>query len=187
MQKLTLFLCTLFLMLASTTTLARTDLTRSPFKDVISTAVNEAEDDIDDLEATSSAASYLSDGLLNYRVARVTYDVASDGGGIGAYPLGVTLPANALLRQSYFYLKTQFVSASSGTLALSCEDANNIYSASTAVLTPTPGGALAGAQTGAASAMTGGISSACEVTATIASASFTGGKLNLFIEYLVRD
>lgn len=153
----------------------------SPFRETVVREINT-------LKAQNSTSSYSGDGLLSSRVARVTYDVSADGGGIGAHALGVTLPAHSMIKQAYFYLKSQFVSASSGTLALSCEDANNIYSASSAVLTPTPGGApLSGVSTGTAANMVVGIGSACEVTATIASASFTGGKLNLFLDYIVTD
>lgn len=138
------------------------------------------------LESQNSTTSYTADGLLSLRVARVTYDVSADGGGIGAHGLGVSLPANALLKQAYFYVKTQFVSASNGTVALSCEDANNIYSA-TNITGQSAGAITAGVQTGTAANMSSAIASACEITATVASASYTAGKLNLFLEYLVRD
>lgn len=186
MKKLTLLLCTLFAMLASTSTLARTDLTRSPFKDVISDAVNNAEDDIDDLEASASASAYLSDGLLNYRVARVTYDTAVDGGGIGAHALGVTLPASSIIKQAFFYTVTQFADSGAGTVALSCEDAGNIYGAAD-ITGNTAGTLVAGSAVGTVATMIKNIASACEVTATVAGATQTAGKLNLFLEYLVPD
>ena len=142
--------------------------------------------EINTLKAQNSTTSYTGDGLLSLRVARVTYDVAADGGGIGAHALGVSLPANALLKQAYFYVKTQFVSASNGTIALSCEDANNIYSA-TNITGQAAGAITAGVPIGTVATMSSAIAAPCEITATVASASYTAGKLNLFLEYLVRD
>lgn len=151
----------------------------SPFRSKVVEKINA-------LEAQNSTTSYTSDGLLSLRVARATYDVSADGGGIGAHGLGVYLPANALLKQAYFYVKTQFVSASSGTVALSCEDANNVYSATD--ITGQAGGTItSGVQTGTAANMSSSIAASCQITATVASASYTAGKLNLFLEYLVRD
>lgn len=151
----------------------------SPFR-------NKVVEKIDALEAQNSTTAYTADGLLSLRVARATYDVSADGGGIGAHGLGVYLPANALLKQAYFYVKTQFVSASNGTVALSCEDANNIYSATN--ITGQAGGTItAGVPLGTVATMTSAIAASCELTATVASASYTAGKLNLFLEYLVRD
>jgi len=137
---------------------------------------------------SSLAAS--ADGSMQKRIARATYDVAVDGGAAAAYGLGITIPANAIMVRSWFYTVTQFVDAGSGTVALSCETANNIFSA--ADITGNADGVLVdGVQqafatfdgTGAA----GILGSACELTATVATAAQTAGKLILFVEYLIAE
>lgn len=143
-------------------------------------------------DATMSNAGALSlqsqtaDSTFAKRVARVTYDVAVDGGGIGAADLGVDLPANALIQRSWFYVVTQFTDGGSGTVALHCEDANNIFTAAD-ITGNADGSFVSGNQTGEASTMTGAIASACDVTATVATATQTAGKLIVFIEYVVGE
>ena len=147
-------------------------------------------------DATMSSAGALSmavisaDGLNQKRTARATYDVAVDGGTAAAHALGVTIPANAIMVRSWFYTVTQFVDAGAGTVALHCETANNIFSA--ADITGNAAGVLVdGVQqafatfdgTGAA----GVLGSACELTATVATAAQTAGKLILFVEYVVAE
>lgn len=126
------------------------------------------------------------DGLRASRVARVTYDVAVDGGTVAARGLGVTLPAKSLITKAWFYTQVQFVDAGSGTVALHCEDANNIFTA-----TDITGNAVAavvmGAADGAVANMVKAIANACEITATVAGAAQTAGKLVLFVEYVVHD
>lgn len=134
--------------------------------------------------------SHGSDGYMQKRIIRATYDVAVDGGTIAAHGLGVTIPANAIIVRSWFYTVTQFVDAGSGTVAIHCETANNIFSA--ADITGNADGVLVdGVQqafatfdgTGAA----GILGAACEPTATVATAAQTAGKLVLFIEYMVAE
>ncbi len=125
------------------------------------------------------------------KVARATYDVSVNGGATGtAYGLGVYLPANSVLTQSWFHVLTQF--AGTGTVALSCEDAGNIYSA--AQLSGSAAGAIVkGRQTGGTDSMTVGISDKCQLTATVGAdggnggATLSAGKLLLFVEYLVTE
>ncbi len=126
------------------------------------------------------------DSLNSGRIARVTYDVAVDGGAIGAHLLGITLPANLIITRSWFFTDVQFVDAGAGTVALSCEDANNILSA-VDITAITSGTKTTGAQDDAIANFTGGIAAACEVTATVAVAAQTAGKLVLFIEYIVAE
>lgn len=138
------------------------------------------------LQALPAAQSYTADGISNVRIARATYDVATDGGGIGSHALGVSLPAKALIRQAWFYTNTQFVDAGSGTVALQCEDAGNIYAAADVTgITATT--VTAGIPTGVASTMVKGIAANCELTAVVAGAAQTDGKLTLFVEYVVTD
>ncbi len=131
-----------------------------------------------------AASAHDDEGLGPKRRARVVYDTAVDGGGIGAHLLGVSLPAKALITRSYLYVVTQFVDSGSGTVAVSCEDANNIKTA-TDITGTAAAGLIEGQSTGAASAFVGSIAATCEVTATVATASQTSGKALIFIEYEV--
>jgi len=138
----------------------------------------------------ASSEALGSDGSMQKRIARATYDVAIDGGTTAAHALGVIIPANAIMVRSWFYTITQFVDGGAGTVALHCETANNIFSA--ADITGNADGVLVdGIQqafatfdgTGAA----GILGAECELTATVATAAQTAGKLVLFVEYLVAE
>jgi len=131
-----------------------------------------------------------SDGSMQKRIARASYDVAVDGGTAAAHLLGVKIPANSIIVRSWFYTVTQFVDGGAGTVALHCETANNIFSA--ADITGNADGVLVdGIQqafatfdgTGAA----GILGAECELTATVATAAQTAGKLVLFVEYMVAE
>jgi hypothetical protein len=118
------------------------------------------------------------------KTAKATYDFSTMGGTIGAISLGVALPANATIIRSWTYTVTQVAGASS-TMALSCETANNIYSA--ADRTGIAAGAYTeGVSTGAASLFKS-ITAACNITATIAVANVTAGKFNVYVQYVVHD
>lgn len=126
------------------------------------------------------------EGIQLFRVARFEYDITGgDSGAIGAHGLGVKLPANALLIRSFFRVDTVFSDSGAGTVALSCEDANNIYSAaditgiSTGVLTT-------GIHDGFDDITTVGsaIAAECEITATVATAAQDAGKLTGWVFFL---
>lgn len=150
----------------------------SPFKQKVQKKLYKLED----VSATSDYAT--QEGHFQLRVAKAVYSVATDGGTIAARGLGVFLPAKALIKQAWFYVDEQFVDAGSGTVALHCEDANNIFSAAditgSAVATIT-----SGVQTGTAANMSKAIAATCEITATVAGAAQTAGKLTLWVEYVV--
>ena len=131
-------------------------------------------------------ASLAKDGIAPSKVARATYDVAVDTGTIAAHALGVTLPAHAIVRQAWFQITTQFVDAGSGTVALSCASANDIFSA--ADITGSAAGTItAGVPTGVAATMFDVGATECELTATVATAAQTAGKLVLYVQYEVSD
>ena len=133
-----------------------------------------------------SMADGSADGNNQLRTARATYDVGVDLGTVAAHGLGVYLPANAIIIRSYFYIVEQFVDAGSGTVALHCEDANNIYSAAdiTGMLV---GSVTDGIQDGTTANFTGSISASCEITATVAGSAQTAGKFITFVEYIVAE
>lgn len=128
-----------------------------------------------------------SDGNNNCHTARFTWDFSEHGGAVGVASLGITLPAKALIRQNFFHSATTPVSAGAGTVAFSCEDANNLFSAA-AITGWTAGTFQAGvASDGAVGNMIDDIAAECEIVATIASAAYTAGKVNGFIDYCVAD
>lgn len=121
-----------------------------------------------------------SDGLKLQRVARATYDVSVDGGGIGDHGLGVSLPANAIVYNAYYQTKTQFTDGGSGTVALACGSAT-ILSAGDITGQAAESVNEATIDTTAEAADVG--TSECEITATVATATQTAGKLVLFVHY----
>lgn len=150
----------------------------TPFK----TQVQKKLYKLEDVSATSEYAT--KEGHFQVRVAKVIYDTATDGGTIATRGLGVFLPAKALIKQAWFYIDQQFVDAGSGTVALFCEDANNIFSA--ADITGSAVGTItSGVQTGTAANMSKAIASPCEISAVVAGSAQTAGKLTLWVEYVV--
>jgi hypothetical protein len=158
----------------------------TPYQPEVSKRFKTVEAEVDVLQALPAAQSYTAEGISNLRVARFNYSVATDGGTIGAHNLGVALPAKAVIVRSWFRVDTQFVDAGSGTVALSCEDANNIKTA-TDITGSSAGAFVEGQSTGAASAFIASIGAACNITATVAGADQTDGKLTGFVEYVVHD
>lgn len=128
-----------------------------------------------------------ADGNHLKRIARATLDCASSGCSVGAHTLGVSLPAKALITRSYINVVTQFSDTGTCTVAIHCEDANNIKTA-TDITATASGGFIEGASTGAASAFVGSISATCVITATVADGGScvpVAGKANIFVEYNV--
>lgn len=138
--------------------------------------------------ATTAAAlnDATSDGLNTSRTARATWDFATDGGAVSAIGLGVTLPAKSIIEHAYFYTVTQVTAGGSSTGALSCEDANNLYSA--ASQTETAAGTITeGVADGTTTNFVSNIANACELTWTIASVQASAGKINFFVKYTVAE
>lgn len=133
-----------------------------------------------------SNATSAQEGHFVQKTARFIYDVAVDGGSTGAHGLGVRLPAKAVITRSFFKIITQFSDSGTGTVALSCEDANNIKTA-TDITGSSANAFVEGASTGAASAFVRGIGADCEITATVASATQDAGKLVGWVTYILED
>lgn len=128
----------------------------------------------------------LQEGNFAKSIAYFVYDVAVDGGTSGAKGLGVYLPARAVIVQSFYKIITQFSDSGSGTVALSCEDANNILTAGD--LTGISANTITtGASTGSAATMVRGIGAKCEITATVATATQDAGKLIGWVEYVLEN
>ena len=123
-------------------------------------------------------------GLI--RMARAVLDCATSSCVVGTVSMVTTLPANAVIYQSYWFTKTQFVDAGSGTVAFHCEDANNIFTAAD-ITGNADNSIIAGNATGVIATMTAGIAAQCTVTATIATIEQTAGFLVLYIFYVVAE
>ena len=134
----------------------------------------------------SDAAQFPVEGLNSQTVAIFDYNFADDGGAIGTIASGVSLPANALIEQCWFRVETQLIDAGSGTLAVTCEDANNIFSA--ADFTGNAAGSIvAGAPLGTVATMVDDISASCDISYVIAGAALTAGKIRGYCRYTVHE
>lgn len=146
------------------------------------TAVTASASDLNSL----SSAGQLVNGLSTKKMARASYNVTASAaqGGIGNHGLGVTLPANSLITGGLFQVKTQFVDAGSGTVAISCGSAA-FYAA-----VDITGFAAESIKPITVASYMNPIdvgTSACEITAAVATASQTDGKLVLFLDYVVSE
>ena len=134
------------------------------------------------------------------KLVKATYDRSIHPGYTTAdIPLGVYLPANALITRSYIYTVTPQTHSLTGagvqdnsttfTTAVFCEDANNIKTA-TGFGTSAAGGLIEGQSTGAASAFVGSIADKCQINVRFASVDggiVSAGKFNVFLNYVVTD
>jgi len=129
-----------------------------------------------------------ADGLMSVRVARVTFDCGTDDCSVGTLAGSQTLPANAMIMKAWFRVDTQFVDGGAGTVAIHCEDANNLFTATditgSADGTITTGSSL---DTFLAATFLDVIASACVITMTIATAEQTAGIMNFYVMYVVHD
>lgn len=175
------------LLLTLTTMTASAALRGSPFIPEVDQRFSDVEvraTAIEDISVyTSSYGSY--SGVHNMRILRAEYDVALQNGGIGQRFLGPVLPAKTIIVRSWLYIVTQFVDAGVGTVAITCETANNIKTATD--ITGSAGGALIeGESTGAASAFKS-IAAPCGVQAVVAGAAQSAGKLIAYAMYVVAE
>jgi len=127
-----------------------------------------------------------ADGKNVMRVVRANLDCGVSSCVAGTVSMVETLPANAVIYQSWWFTETQFVDGGSGTVAFHCEDANNIFTAAD-ITGNADGSIVAGNATGVIATMTAGIAAGCTITATIAVAEQTAGVLTLWVMYTVHD
>lgn len=127
-----------------------------------------------------------AEGINSNALAIFDYDFAVDGGAIGTITTGVDLPALAIIEQCWFRVETQLVDAGAGTLAVTCEDANNIFSA--ADFTGNAAGSIvAGAPLGTVATMVDDIAASCDISFVIGGAALTAGKLRGYCRYTVHE
>lgn len=131
----------------------------------------------------------LTDGNYGVKVAKATYSYADGDLAVGAHGLGVSLPAKAIIIRSWMHVDTQQADTGTCTMAVSCEDANNIKTA-TDLSGSAADALIEGASTGAASAFTKAIGAACEITMTVADGGScvpSAGKGSVYVMYVVHN
>jgi hypothetical protein len=124
--------------------------------------------------------------VVNQKLVKGVYDVALQGGTIGAKELGAVLPAGAILTRAYYEVITPFTTAgaNAGTIALKV-GATNLKAAAAATDTASWGaGRKDGIQTGAASVMSK-ITADSNLIIEFAGQVATAGKLQVFVEYVI--
>jgi hypothetical protein len=121
-------------------------------------------------------------GLENERTVKLIFDVSGNSnlGAVGTVHTGVYLPAGAIITRSFAYINTLFSGA--GTVAVECEDANNIFTAYT--MSTRAAGTLVEAITGGTATMSSGIAAPCEVLVKVASTTITAGKATIYFRYV---
>lgn len=148
-----------------------------------------------------------TDGLGALKVARATYDVSGgDSGTTTAHGLGVTIPDNAVVVAAWYDVITTFTDGASDTAtialhlqsagdlkaAISVAAAGDVWDAGEHGLLPgnfaLDGNALTAIQMAAAKAASFiKLTADRQLTATVAVAALTAGKMNVFVAYVVGD
>ncbi len=124
------------------------------------------------------------DGLTLKGVLRVDYDFAIHGGGVGAIPLGVTLPNKAIIAKAFGDIITAFTStAGTGTIALGANTTNDLL---VAVDADTLSGRFDLIPVGTVATMVKA-TAAREITVTVATNAILSGKAVFFLEYVISD
>lgn len=103
--------------------------------------------------------------------------------------LGQTLPKNAVITRSFIRILTPVTYAgvgSTSTLAFSCEDANNIFTA-TDIRPKAAGNFIEGASTGASTAFVANIAADCQITALVGGDQASTGKVQAYISYVISE
>ena len=132
------------------------------------------------------------DGLHLHRIARATYDFASDGGTQGAIGLGVTLPDNAIITRAWYEVITTLTSstdAATVSIDIPTDDAAGIVAAIAIndASNPWDQGLHDAIQDGALANYSNKTTAARELSITVATEDLTAGKFILYAEYVVSD
>lgn len=136
------------------------------------------------LEAPTGAGLYVE------RVARIVWDPSGVAGDrtVASHASGVTIPANAVIRQVWFFTKTSLVSTgNNGTIAVQCNAANDVFSAADIDASTGVAGSIgAGVEIGTAATMLK-VTTACDITFVVGTNAFTAGKMDWFIAYDIAE
>lgn len=146
-------------------------------------------------------------GTVVRELAVATYDVSGgDDGAVGAHGLGIYLPTKAIVTKAWVDIVTTFAdgASDSATIALSIESAGDLVAAIAISNGANPwdaglhdtkvnnfaldGNALTQLAMASARAATMiKTTAARQITATVAAAALTAGKMNVFVEYVISD
>lgn len=127
------------------------------------------------------------DGVHLRRQLHTKYDVSYDGGGVGVHAIPGYLPLNAIVTRSIIAVKTQLTAPSGNTVALSCQAANDIKTA-TDMTGTAANGFVEGAQTGTTATMVKITSTAgCPMAVTVGGTALSTGYLDFFIDYTITN
>jgi hypothetical protein len=176
-ESMKLFYVFVFLMVAFFS-VANIALAETPFHPYEETRFKAIENNIDADEALNVIYSQ----QFNIKPTAAIYASGSQ------VTLG-TLPANAVIVKDFMYIQTALVSASSNTLAVQCESANDIFTA-TNLAVEASGTMINGAQnfpnTATKTVVQTG-SNGCSVKAVVGSGTtgITAGEVELIIEYVL--
>lgn len=146
---------------------------------------------VDELNTVVDETLVATDGLQRLHLARATYDFSVDGGAQAAHGLGVTLPDNAVICGGFIDVSTTLTSADdSATIAVHILTANDIVNAVSIVAGGTNWDAgiraiIPKANTPESTGIK--LTSAKEITATIAVQNVTAGKFVVNLFYTVGD
>lgn len=126
------------------------------------------------------------------RMAKATYDFATDGGAIGSIGIGPSLPDNAVITRLWYEVLTTFTSATdAATVALSIPtDDSGGLKAAVAIsngANPWDAGFHDGIQDGAAANFSEKTTAERQITMDIAVEALTAGKMMVFAEYFVSE
>ena len=138
------------------------------------------------MTADETAAEPQAEGLNLGRLAIFDYDFSVDGGATSTIATGVTLPAKSVIEKCWFRVETQIVDAGAGTIAVQCEDANNILTAGDQSAVAA-GAFLASNVTGTAANMVDDIAAACDISWVIGGAAISAGKVRGYCRYSVHE
>ncbi len=141
------------------------------------------------IASTKIAAQTITNGVgYVERIAVISYDPSATAGlrTVAPHASGFIIPANAIITQSWFFIKTAITSTSNdGTIAISCNSANDIFSAadidgsSAGTITP-------GVEIGTAGSMLK-VTTACDVTFTVAVHALLTGRIDLYVRYVIAE
>ncbi len=131
----------------------------------------------------------VASGIDVPRRAHAIFDVSTGGHtATGTYGLGVFLPAKAIIMRSWLYTVTLSSGSTAplSTIAIQCEDANNIKTA-TNLTNSSADTFIEGESTGAVSAAKTSIASPCEISAVVATGVMSTGKWDIYIDYDIHE
>lgn len=147
---------------------------------------------LDAIEGSLQGSADSADGsFMPQRYTRATYDVAVDGVSSSTpVGLGVYLPAKAIVTKVLYYIDTQFVDSGVGSIALQCEDGNNLI-AQTDITSFAVGAVKLGVPVETTPTVVDNIAAQCEVKAVASNCANcvlpSVGKFTADIEYYIKN